>query len=149
MEYRHSIWIGFKFLMDYIYNALASYLCKLLHQKVIGLFHARRYSHLSARVISHITSSPCSSVKLPHPCLLQFTRATVNLSFSSAEGYIICSSWYQWIPRNLLDSKKKKTSKLKRKNSLWSKREVLIYWWWCSYKNFRTPVFTQQKRLLK
>lgn len=52
------------------------------------------HSHFKARVISHETPSFSSEYPSPGPtpCLLQFTNATMNVSFSSEEGYITCSS---------------------------------------------------------
>lgn len=51
------------------------------------------YSHLYARVISHETESSGKRLSITQPSRLQFTNATINLSFSNDERYISCSSW--------------------------------------------------------
>jgi hypothetical protein len=59
------------------------------------IYTTKYYSHFNARVISHDTASFSRMRPSPIPslCLLQLTTATMNLSFSSEEGYIACSSW--------------------------------------------------------
>jgi len=51
------------------------------------------YSHLYARVISHEIESSGERPSITQPFRLQFTNATINLSFSNDDGYITCSSW--------------------------------------------------------